>query len=142
MGGLGIYDPWDILHPAGIASRIKAFQTNVVALPYSAIDKDFHLFFPPGTPSHGMDDVKEWWNTIAPGTPIILPENCQWGDQHYLFKLQMTSLACSYDDSVDLRARRWRTLFKGPCSNAWVLWKAWLMQSGIGQKAALWASAY
>ena len=37
LGGLGIHDPWHVLFPAAISSRLQAAQLNAIDLPYSGV---------------------------------------------------------------------------------------------------------
>ena len=87
-------------------------------LPYSAFleDLESYIFKAQG----GLDDLREWWKSTPSGAPLNMPPNSNWDDQHYLYNLVMASVTATYDQSVDLRARIWRTLFCGPCSNAWL----------------------
>ena len=124
MGGIGIGDPCNALGPAGIASRITAAVANVVQLPYHILDKEFGSFLASTLlDGHAIfADIRKWWATCDQTTANAgsIPESMQWDSQHHLYSLVMTDVAQEFDNSANLRMRLWRSLFTGPCSNAWL----------------------
>ena len=135
MGGIGISNPCYILGPAGIASRIKSAVANVVQLPYPTLDDEFGNFLasPLFDKFAVLSDIRKWWSTCdrASANAGNVPENKQWDSQHHLFSLVMAAVAQEFDDSVNLRMRVWRSLFTGPCSNAWLNIHQLLSQSSL-----------
>ena len=114
---MGIYDPWHVLFPAAISSRIKAALTNTIDLPHTKSLDDLRPFVTSERLGQigGLGDIVDAWSKNG----LMNAPEC-WCQQHTLFELVMTSMTSQYDAMSDRRGYVWRRLFTGPCSNSWL----------------------